>query len=197
MIDRGNTMIENERIQELILKIESRGELSHCVFHAVGAYFIVKEGKLLAIPDTTDAGNSFEIFHGLATEQNNAIEEIIDSTSIEPDVFEGIRGLYDIDDDESMSDYYEAEENEDALKAIESVKEWLSKNDSAYKSVYEFACDLSLYGIPETEYGYFWDGDWISLYDNIEDTGEEYHLTEMVDEDGLIDILESINDYIL
>ena len=36
---------------------------------------------------------------------------------------------------------------------------------------------------------------WIPLYENIEDTGEEYHITDMIDDDELIEILQDIENY--
>ena len=181
-------MIENEEIQELLSSISARAPRE--IYNAVGSYFIIKDGELLAIPDTTDAGNGFDVFRAPSAEEKEHVRSVLKQARVQRKMFSEILGLYGVENTDELIDYYESEDNTAAVKAIRRI-------EGTGEDPYDILFKSALLDTEDEEYGYCYDGHWIPLYENIEDTGEEYHITDMIDDDELIEILQNIEDYAL
>lgn len=187
------------RIEELLESISNNDKYNSCVFEAPGIYFVIGNGSLWEIPDSSNGtpkgGVPLEIFRGPTAAQNNFIEDLMNKLDFDEEFFNDY--LCDCIDfnDEGILEYLE--DDEDALSIYKKMKRKVKSSGSPFADIEEFIIALGRYGLDNSLLYYEWDGDFIELYDNICDTGEGRGHYDNLSDSNWIEILENIDSYIL
>lgn len=191
----------NNRLDELLEAISNDDKYHGCVFEGCGIYFIIKSGKILEISDDASdspRGGWFpDIVTGPTAEEFACLTEMMEDLEFDEDFFRDM-----IDDcvefsDEEAIEYFEGNDDEESLKIYKKIRKKVRSGATPFKSVDDFVNALARYGLDYGTLYYEWEGDFIDLYDNICDTGEERGYYDSMGDSDWIEILEDIDNHIV
>ena len=189
------------RINELLESISNNENYRRCVFKASGIYFVIVNGKIREISD--DAGCSPkggwfpEIVTGPTKEENTCLEKIMKKFVIDEYFFSEYINDCGEFNDEYVLEYFEDGEDERSAKVYRKIKKEIDGGKTLFKNINDFVSALVTYGLEPGCLYYEWEGEYIDLYENICDTGEERGSYERIDDEKWIAILENIDDYMV
>ena len=100
-------------------------------------------------------------------------------------------------DDEYVLEFFEDNEDEDSAQTYLKIKKEIECGKTPFAEIDDFVSALGRYGLEPDCLYYEWEGEYIDLYENICDTGEERGSYDRISGEKWIDILENIDEYIV
>ncbi len=195
-------MDKDRRIEELLEIINNNEKYRGCVFWGPGIYFVVGDGCLWEISD--DAGCSPrgswfpDIVSGPTKEENECLEKMMDELGFDENFFYDMleESCGDFDDEYAL-EYFEENDDEDSAKIYRKMKAKVESGKTPFENIDDFVMAVGKYGLDSDGLYYEWEGMYIDLYGNIQETGDERGTYEDLDDDIWIKILENIDDHIV
>jgi len=192
-------MTNEQKLNELLEAISNTPELQDCVFQTDCIFFVIWNGKIFEIPDSSGdspkGGSVLSVFRGPTAEQNEYVQNMMDNFEFDETFFsEIIDYFYDFDEDEIAECF---EDDEDALSIFKKITKRFHKGNSPFNDFQELVYGIIRHGLDHDILYYEWEGDFIELYDNICDTGEGRGYYEDMSYEEWIDVLENIKEYIV
>lgn len=194
--------MDNERrIEELLESISNNKKYKCCVFSGRGIYFVIKHGTVWEISDDASCsprGGWFpDIVSGPTAEENKCLEAIMEKYDIDEYFFSELIDDCGEFDDEYVLEYYEDNEDEESSKIYRKMKKEIESGKTPFETIDDFVSALGRYGLESDCLYYEWEGEYIDLYDNICDTGEERGTYDSMSDEDWIDLLENIDKHIV
>ena len=196
----------------LLKKIANDPKYAGAVFEDSSFYFVVGEDGIACMTnmsgDSPKGGSYLYTVSGPTEEEHKFINDLMEKLNIDEYFFsEMIDACCEFDEEDAFNFFNEAaeefdyEEDADETKNFEIYKKIIAavkEKDSPFKSVNDFydAFERDPWCDPGCLY-YKWEGEYIDLYDNICECGENWEDEGSYYIEEWVDILENIDDYLV
>ena len=189
------------RIDELLEAISNNNNYRGCVFEECGIYFVIRDGKILEISDDASSspkGGWFpDIVTGPTVEERACLQEMMAELGFDEDFFRDmIDDCYEFSEEEAI-EYFENNDDEDSLEIYKKIRKKVRSGATPFDSVDAFVEALGRCELDHGTLYYEWEGEYIDLYDNICDTGEERGYYDNLSDEDWICLLEDIDKHIV
>ena len=188
------------RIKKLLEDISNNEKYYREVFWGRGIYFIVSNRKILEISDDASSspkGGWFpEIVSGISESEKDCLESMMKSLGFDKFFFKDFIEYYGDFDEKYLNEFF-GEKEESVLSIYKSIANSINTGHTPFSCLKDFADALVRYDLNANSLYYEWEGEFIDLYDNICETGEERGYYEDMSREEWVSILENIDKYIL
>ena len=99
--------------------------------------------------------------------------------------------------DSDTEAFFEENEDNESLEKYQQIKEEIESGKTPFESIYDLVSVIERSDLDTDCLYYMWEGEYIDLYDNICDCGEERGTFDGLSESDWIDILENIEVHIV
>ena len=194
-------MEEEGRLEQLVEQLAEDDNVSGKVYETCGIFFIITTGRgIVEMSSESGAsprgGNSVEVFRGPSDDVKQMMSGIITKLNISEDLIDTLSEYFNPwYAEESCMEGLEDELSREDYDTLMNLKRIIDTGKSPVDSIAEF---IELYQKMDLDHNtlyYEWEGEFIDLYDNICECGEESISTGYLSEDEWIDILENLDIY--
>lgn len=191
--------VENQ-ITRKLHEISKTPELSACVFECATFFFVVKDGEILEMPnDASESpkGGWFpDIVTGLPSELEDYIRSHQGQLDFDDEFLEDLQE--NVDDDMSTEDIIALyDDDEDRQDCLRRLAELLADPSCPFHSMQHYLACLPLFGLEPDRLYYEWEGDYIDLWENVADCGEERGSYDDFEPEDWLEVLNDIRSYIV
>ena len=174
--------LDEDEQEELFTKLVgelNESDYSYGVYEDFGCYFILGRKSILEM--SSDSGDSprggfLDIVTGLSKKDSEAVKQITDKLDKNGELEDIFYEIYqDIDeefDDDDAIDLFECNDDEDNLKLYKKLMKAVKNSDGVFESVCDFAHKYNMRDLEEGTLYYEWEGEYIDLFDNVNECGE-------------------------
>jgi hypothetical protein len=194
-------MDNDSRINAMLQSISDNDKYNNCVFWGCGIYFVIGNGNLWEISD--DAGSSPkggwfpDIVSGPTEKEEKCLTSLMETLEFDENFFSDLLNDFGEFDEECVEEYFEENDDEDSLKIYRKIKKEIESGKIPFASVEDFICALARYGLDNNRLYYEWEGEYIDLYDNICEIGEERGYYDRMSDEEWISLLENIDKHVV
>jgi hypothetical protein len=190
---------DEEKFESLLHRLCEDERYNGRVFHARGVYFTLGVDEILEISNDvacTPRGGFPDLFFGPSAEEKACIEGMMEKIGFDEFFFdEMIEDCFGFDEEEALG-YFE-ENDEDALDVYEEMRAWVNGGKTVFDSMDDFVNALRRIDLDEDVVYCEWEGDFIDLYENINETGEVRGTYEDASISEWIEVLENLDKHMV
>ena len=186
-----------EKIEELVLAISSNPKYNRAVFEVSSIYFAISKNSIFTI--SNDAGESARgswfpaIISHPSKEKEDYLNAKMDELGFDCNFFEDALEEYDPDDVEC---YFEDQDDEESAEICRKLEAEIEAGNTPFYDLGDLVKAVKYLDLDDDLY-YEWEGELITLYDNIVDIGEEPGYYDSLTDEEWVDILENIEKYVV
>ncbi len=183
--------LSEEQIEDMLAEImeemceEDPEPGENRVYH-VGEYFFCTANGIQILPDSYEDEDGNEVLYhvvsGLSDREFYTIKPICDKYNIDETYFDGLK-----DDDgavsmsvEDIRKQFESEKDWEAVRVLDAISGGIVDDKLPYGSLWEFSEQLSRVRLDYGELYYWYEDQFISLYETVLEEGEPYYCAEEI-----------------